>query len=115
MAPLSLRRSVDPQAVDARQALVRVVAQARLVRGDPLAADPLDVGQRRAEADRLDDRRRARLEAVRRIGIGDEVLGHVADHLAAAHIGRHRRQVLRACHRGRRSRSAHRVLWPVKQ
>src|SRR5262249_45119630 len=47
-------------------------------------ADRVDVVDRRSEADRLDDRRRARLELVRRIAVGDRVLVHFADHLAAA-------------------------------
>ena len=109
IAPLPFAVAVDGQAVDARQALLGVVGEPRLVRGDPLAADALDVGERRAEADRLDDRRRARLEAVRRLGVGDAVLGDVGDHLAAAHVGRHRREAARACRRARRCRSGRRA------
>ena len=51
---------------------------------DLLAADLHHVVQRRAEPDRLHDRRRAGLEAVRRLAIGDAVDGHALDHRAAA-------------------------------
>ena len=51
--------------------------------GDGLEADALHVIERRPEADRLDDGRRSGLEAMRRLGIGDVVERHLADHLAA--------------------------------
>jgi hypothetical protein len=46
----------------------------------------------RAQADGLQDRRRAGLEAVRRVGVGDLVLVTDADHLAAALVRRQRGQ-----------------------
>ena len=49
---------------------------------------------RGAEPDRLHDRRRAGLELVRRLAVGDAVLEHVADHLAAAVERRHRGELL---------------------
>ncbi len=51
--------------------------------------EPLD---RRAHADRLGDRRGARLEAGRDVGVGRALAGDLADHRAAAEEGRHRPQ-----------------------
>ena len=65
-----------------------------LVRADARLADRLDVVDRGAEPDRLHDRRRAGLELVRRLAIGDAILEHFADHLAAAVERRHRGEVL---------------------
>ena len=55
---------------------------------DARAPDSLDIIERSAEADRLDDRRRARLEAMRGRIIGDDILGDVLDHLPPAVEGR---------------------------
>ena len=68
---------------------MRVFDQRALVRADARLADRIDVVDRGAEPDRLHDRRRAGLEAVRRLAIGDAVLEHFADHLAAAVERRH--------------------------
>ena len=59
--------------------------------GAVLSHQPVDG---RAQADGLQDRRGAGLEAVRRVGVGDRVHGHRADHLAAALVGRHAGQPL---------------------
>src|ERR1044071_3574379 len=79
----------DADRVDLAEALVRVGDEAALVRLDARLADRADVVERGAEPDRLDDARRAGLEAVRRLAIGDAVLEHLADHLAAAVERRH--------------------------
>ena len=64
------------------------------MRADARLADRIDVVDRRAEPDRLHDRRRAGLEPVRRLAIGDAILEHFADHLAAAVERRHRGELL---------------------
>ena len=58
------------------------------MRADGVAAERFHVIQRGAEPDGLDDRRRARFEAMRRLAVGD--VSHVTslDHLAAAGEGR---------------------------
>ena len=60
-----------------------------------LAADLHHIVERGAEPDRLHDGRRAGLEAVRRLGVGDAVDGDRLDHLAAALVGRHGLEMLR--------------------
>ena len=49
---------------------------------NPRAADRLDIVDRRGEADRLDDRRRASLESVRRLVVGDGVAVRAGTHCA---------------------------------
>ena len=63
-------------------------AAAPLVRGDRLPVRAFQPVDGRAQADRLDDRRRAGLETVRRRIVGDPVAGHRFDHLAPALEGR---------------------------
>ena len=65
-----LRLAEHAQALDLRQPGQRMVGQRRLVRRDGVEADRLHVVDRRAEADRLQDRRRAGLELVRHLGPG---------------------------------------------
>ena len=57
--------------------------------GDVVATDLHHVVERRSEPDRLDDRRRAGLEFVRRLAVGDAIDGDLLDHAAAALIGAH--------------------------
>ena len=64
--------------------LLRVVAQIVFMRDNGVTADCLNIVDGSAEADCLHDGRRASLEAMRRVSIGDVVLEHVEDHLAAA-------------------------------
>ena len=71
---LAGRIAVDAQRIDGAEALMRVVAQVRLMSGNRLAADSFHVFQRRAEPDRLDDRRRPGLEAPDVIDIGSPAL-----------------------------------------
>ena len=61
-----------------------------LVGADRVHADCLDVVDRGAEADGLDDGRRAGLELPRQVVRGEAVEADVADHLAAAEERRHR-------------------------
>ena len=58
------------------------------MRQDAVAADLAHVVERGAEPDRLDDRRRAGLEAVRRRVVGHALGRHDVDHLAATVEGR---------------------------
>ena len=85
---LARRIAEDAQRVDGAQPLMRIGLEVGLMRGDALAADRFHVVERGTQPDRLDDRRRAGLEAVRRVVVGDAVLGHLLDHLAAALKGR---------------------------
>src|SRR5258708_23851318 len=71
---LVLRRAENPDRIDLAQPLVGVGRNARLVGANARLADRIDVVDGSAETDRLDDRRRAGLEAVRRLAIGDAVL-----------------------------------------
>ena len=64
------------------------------MRADARLADRIDVVDRGAKPDRLHDRRRAGLELVRRLAVGDAVLEHLADHLAAAVERRHGGELL---------------------
>ena len=66
----------------------------------------VEPAQRGADPDRLRDRRRAGLEAGGRVGVGGPLLGHLADHRAAAEERRHLARAARAAPRARRSRSA---------
>ena len=67
----------------------RVVEQVLLVGRDARDADPAEVVDRGAEADRAADVRRAGLEAVRQVVPGRALEGHREDHVAAALPGRH--------------------------
>src|SRR6516164_1601894 len=89
-----LGHSENAQRIDFTQPLVGVTEDLRLMRTDARLADRVDVVDCRAEPDRLHDRRRARLELVWRIAIGDVILKHLADHLAAAVERRHGGEVL---------------------
>src|SRR6516164_6518750 len=60
------------------------------MRADARPPDPLHVIERRPKSDRLHDRRRAGLEAMRRMVVGDGLPGHFLDHLAAALVWRQR-------------------------
>src|SRR3954463_3145441 len=64
------------QRIDLTQASLRIIQKIMLVRGDPLLAYRIDVVDRGAKADRLDDRRGAGLEFVRRIAISDPIPRH---------------------------------------
>ena len=66
-------------------------------RGHALEADRLDVIERRTEADKAGDVRRAGFELVRRIGKRGALEAHFTDHLAAAEEWRHRIKVRTAC------------------
>src|ERR1700722_6946486 len=87
------RGADQAQRIDFAQALLGVGQKAMLVRGNAFLADRIDVIDRSTETYRLDDRRRSRLEFVRRIAIGDPVFRDLADHLAAAIVGPHRREM----------------------
>src|SRR5579872_701383 len=58
------------------------------MRADAGAADPFDIVKRCAKTDRLDDWRRARLEAMRRGVVSNRIARDLADHLAPAIEGR---------------------------
>ena len=79
----------------------RVRRELVLVRLDRVEADGVQVVDRRAEADRLGHRRRARLELVRQLAPRRPVEPHRADHVAAGEERLHR---LRAAPRGPRAR-----------
>jgi hypothetical protein len=64
------------------------------MRPDPALADGVDVIDGGAKADRLHDRGRPSLKPVRRFTVTDVVPVHLANHLAAAVEGRHRREML---------------------
>ncbi len=87
--PLVLGGADDAQRIDLAQPVVGVVHERRFVAADARLADRSHIIDRGAEPDRLHDRRRAGLEFVRRLAIGDAVLEHFADHLAAAVERRH--------------------------
>ena len=73
-------------------------------------ADALEEVDGRAEADHLDDRRRAGLELGRQLGGGEAVEAHVGDHVAAAEERRHRvEQRLAAPQHADAGRAAHLV------
>ncbi|GJE42658.1 hypothetical protein AEGHOMDF_1830 [Methylobacterium soli] len=84
---LVLGRADEAHGIHRAQALLGIGREVRLVRGDALAVEAHHEFQRRAEAHRLDDRGRPGLEAVRRVVVGDGVLGDGTDHLAAALVG----------------------------
>src|SRR3977135_3115825 len=85
---LAFRVAEDPQRVDPRQSLMRIIAQAQFMRMNALAADPSHIVHGGAEPDRLHDRRCAGFETMRRLVIGHAILGDFIDHLAAAEEGR---------------------------
>src|SRR6187397_2301157 len=64
------------------------------MRADAGLADRVDVVKRRAEPDRLDDRRRSRLEFVRRLAVSDAILKHLMNHFATTVERRHRHKML---------------------
>src|SRR5262245_63081884 len=64
------------------------------MRADARLPDRVDVVNRRAEPNRLHDRRRARLELVRRLAISDAILEHLMDHFATTVERRHRCEML---------------------
>src|SRR6516225_11012748 len=68
---LALRRADQAQRIDLAELLLRIADKIMLMRGNALLADRVDIVDGRPEPDRLDDRRRAGLELVRRIAIGD--------------------------------------------
>jgi len=71
------------------------ISQKRAFMGQNIfPAEPVHIIERRAEADGLHDGRRARLETVRRVGIGDPVHGDLTDHFTAAPVGAHLLQML---------------------
>ncbi|ENN89137.1 hypothetical protein RHSP_61761 [Rhizobium freirei PRF 81] len=88
-AALTGRHTDDAQRIDIPQPLRRISGEISFVAGDRLAADAVHIIKRVAKADRLHDRRGSRLEAMRRLVIGDVFLGDVEDHLAAALEGPH--------------------------
>ena len=88
------RTAVDLEPLELPQPSVRVGADIGLVRRDLLAADLHHVAERRAKPDGRHDRRRTCLEAMRRRRVGDAVGVHALDHLAAAHVRRHRIEML---------------------
>src|SRR5207237_739001 len=85
---LAFRMPVDPQRVDPRQTLMRIIAQAQLVRMNARAADPLHIVHGGAEPNRLHDRRSAGFETMRRLVIAHAILGDFVDHFTAAEEGR---------------------------
>ena len=87
-------RADQTQRIDFTQPSLCVGQKVVFMPGDALLSDRIDVVDRGAKADRLHDRRRARLEFVRRIAVGDPIPGNFADHLAAAIVGSHRHQMV---------------------
>ena len=83
-----------PQPVVALQPRYGAGVERVFVGGDRLAVLHHQPVERGAPADRLQDRRGASLEAVGRVGVGDGVHRHSADHLAAALVGGEPRQRL---------------------
>ena len=90
----------------AGERVARLADQRRLVRGDGVEADAVDIVDRRMEADHADDVRRPRLEPGRRRQEGGLLERHLVDHRAAALPWRHRVKQSRAAPRARRCRSA---------
>ena len=86
--PLPNRSPDLGQPVPALQSLADPVHQRILVGPHRIGVELLHPADRRTEADDLKDRRRARLEPVRQARIGDRILGHRRDHLAAALVWR---------------------------
>src|SRR3979409_2190915 len=86
---LLARMAENAERVDLAQPFMRIAHEAALVAPDARLADRLDIVDGGAEPDRLDDRWRAGLEAMRRLAVGDAILRHLADHLAPAIKGRH--------------------------
>src|SRR6202035_1504666 len=77
---LLARMAENAKRVDLAEPFMRVVHEAALVAPDTRLADRLDIVDSGAEPDRLDDRGRAGLEAMRRLAVGDAILRHLADH-----------------------------------
>ena len=100
----------DAQARNLRQSLRRVNEQMVLVLGDIVKADPLDVIDRCTQTDRVGDVAGAGFEPLRRSVKLAPLERDVADHVAAALIGRQRvHQVLLAVQRADASRCEHLV------
>src|SRR4029079_15509304 len=83
-----------PQRIDLRQPRHSVIAQIRLMRSDRFKADAFHIIKCSPEADRFDNGRSSRLEAMRWFGIGDGVARPLADHLTTTLIGGHVPQML---------------------
>ncbi len=93
--PSTLRRvAVDRNSRNLPQAAHRIPAQPARVLPDPLHSHRSQVVNRRAQRHRLTDRRRARLELVRQLGMGRALLRYLPNHLAPTHVRRHRLQQL---------------------
>src|SRR4029079_16762267 len=93
-AALVLGMTEDSEPIELTEAPHGIVEQHILVGFDALASHNLDAVYAGAKPDRLHDSRRAGLEPVRRDGVGHLILGHIADHLAAALVGPHGLQVV---------------------
>src|SRR3954454_9520089 len=103
-------RAVEPDARHLRQAAERVGGELVLVRLDRVEPDSLEIVDRRAEADRLRHRRRARLELVRQLAPGCFLEAYRVDHVAAGEERIHReQQVGPPPERARAARPAHLV------
>ncbi len=88
------RGAEDRQAGDLGDPGQGVVGDLLLVGEHGVHAEAVEPAQGRGHADRLGDRRRPRLEAGRRVGVGGPGAGHLADHRAPAKEGGHLTQQL---------------------
>src|SRR5262245_23344312 len=93
-ATLVLGMAKNSEPIQLAETTHRIIAEHILVGFDTLATHTLDVVYGGVEPDRLHDSRRAGLEPVGRDGVGHLILGHIADHLAAALVGSHGLEVL---------------------
>src|SRR4029078_12207937 len=91
---LVLSMTEDSERIALTEAPHGVVEQHILVAFDALASHTLDVVYGGAKPDRLHNSRRAGLEPARRDRARQLILGHIADHLAAALVGPHGLQVV---------------------
>ena len=90
------RRTVDGQAVHLAHRLVRVLGDLELVRPHRIHAQPVQVVDRRAQADDFRNRLRAGLELPGQVVVGRALDPHRADHVAACHERVHRLEQLAA-------------------
>ena len=86
------RSADDAQRIDRRQKLVCMGTERLLMFPNARSPDPLDIVQRCPKPDRLHNRRRARLEPMRRMVVRHSLPRDFLDHLAATLV---RRQLLK--------------------
>ena len=105
-AALLIGRPKNAQPFDLSQLFHGVADQLMLLLLHPVHAQAGQVVHRRAQADDFGDGRRAGLELPGQRVPARAIQPHLADHVAAAHEGRHLLPAARGGHRARRCRSA---------